>query len=127
MGRASIQSLRPEFTAAQLAALSKPFAAGATAFDDGRDEFLPPGCTAIVTCDVDPESMEYFGGPVWHAVVYPPNREHAAALLDGVGEGVLFEGGGGRADLYHLRRRMTPREIMRLGDAVTASIKGVMR
>ena len=58
MRRASIQSLRPEFTAAQLAALSKPFAAGATAFDDGRDEFLPPGCTAIVTCDVDPPVRE---------------------------------------------------------------------
>ncbi|MGO9454335.1 MAG: hypothetical protein ACLQDV_25300 [Candidatus Binataceae bacterium] len=118
--------MKQRFTDAQIAALSHPFGGEEETPDAACRLLMPRGCTAVVTCDVDPESMEYFGGPVWHASVCPPNRQHAEALLSGVGEGVLFDDRGFRLDVYHLRRRMTPREISRLGEIVTTTIKGVM-
>jgi len=52
---------------------------------------LPDGRRGILTCDIDEESAETFGGPVWHLSVCPPVRADAEALLARVGEGVLFE------------------------------------
>lgn len=82
-----------------------------------------PACThklagersAILNCDVDEESAKTFGGPVWHASVWPPVRKHAKALLAGVGEGVLFEEPGVHPKVFHLRRLMTLDEIEQLG------------
>ncbi len=106
-----------QFSAAQLAALSHPHAAEAPP---------DPACiwhaptedqSEVLTCDIDDRTVAVFGGPVWHASVCPPVRAHAEALLAGVGEGVLFDEPGARLDIYHLRRRMTPAEIQRLGGA----------
>jgi hypothetical protein len=103
-----------EFSATQLAALSHPFD-GERAPDSACMWHTPAEGSAILTCDVDAETAETFGGPVWHASVCPPIPAHAEALLAGVGEGVLFDESGLRPDVYHLRRRMTPDEIERLG------------
>jgi hypothetical protein len=64
---------------------------------------------------VDDETIESFGGPVWHVSVWPPVRAHAEALLAKVGEGVLFDEPGVNPNIYHLRKRMTAAEIERLG------------
>lgn len=71
--------------------------------------------SVILTCDIDDESIEAFGGPVWHASVSPPVRAQAEMLLAKVGKGVLFDEPGIRPDIYHLRRRMTADEIRQLG------------
>ena len=76
---------------------------------------LPDGRSAILTCDIDEESAEIFGGPVWHASVCPPVRADAEALLAGVGEGVLFEEPGVRPEILHLRQRMTTEEMKLIG------------
>ena len=106
-----------EFSAAQLAALSHPFD-GEGAPDLARTWYMPAERgTAILTCDIDVETAESFGGPVWHASVCPPIRAHAEVLLAGVGEGLLFEQPGLRPDVYHLRRRMTLDEIGRIASS----------
>ena len=104
-----------EFSAAQLAALFHPFDGEGTP-NSACTWYMPAeGGSAILTCDVDVETAESFGGPVWHASVCPPIRAHAEVLLVGVGEGVLFDGPSLRPDVYHLRRRMTLDEIRRIG------------
>ena len=104
-----------EFSAAQFAALSHPFD-GEGAPKSACTWYMPAeGGSAILTCDVDVETAESFGGPVWHASVCPPIRAHAEVLLVGVGEGVLFDGPSLPPDVYHLRRRMTLDEIRRIG------------
>ena len=101
-----------EFSVAQLAALSHPFN-GLTAPDPSCTQALARDRSAILTCDIDVDTIESFGGPVWHGSVCPPIRADAEALLAGVGEGVLFDEPG--LDVHHLRRRMTLDEIERLG------------
>jgi hypothetical protein len=104
-------------TAAQEAALAHPYddegAPAAACTWRGAD-----GRSAILTCDVDAETVHAFGGPVWHASVSPPIRAQAEALLRGIGEGALFDEPGVRPDVYHLRRRMTAAEIERLGSVL---------
>ncbi len=104
-----------EFSAAQLAALSHPFDGEETP-NSACTWYMPAeGRSAILTCDVDAETAETFGGPVWHASVCPPIRAHAEVLLAGVGEGVLFKERSLRPDVCELRRRMTLDEIRRIG------------
>ncbi len=101
-------------TAAQEAALAHPFdgvgAPAAACMRRGSGSR-----SALLTCDVDAETVNVFGGPVWHASVSPPIRAHAEALLDGVGANGLFEEFGELLMVLHLRKRMTPAEIERLG------------
>ena len=104
-----------EFSAPQLAALSHPFDGGRVPNSACTWYMLAEGGSAILTCDVDVETAESFGGPVWHASVCPPIRAHAEVLLAGVGEGVLFDEPGLAPGVYHLRRRMTLDEIKRIG------------
>ena len=108
--------MRKRFIAMQRQALAHPFS--------DREERPDPACiwhaptgdaSKVLTCDIDDESIRVFGGPVWHASVCPPIRRQAKKLLAGVGEGVLFEEPGIRADIFHLRRRMTGEEIGLLG------------
>jgi hypothetical protein len=100
-----------EFSVAQLAALSHPFD-GLTTPDPSCIHLGAGGGSAILTCDIDAETMESFGGPVWHASICPPVLANAEALLAGVGEGALFDEPG--LDVHHLRRRMTSDEIEQL-------------
>src|ERR1700687_1079872 len=80
--------MREKFTAWQLTALAHPC-----------ESDPDPACihgvlgekSVILTCDVDDESSETLGGPVWHVSVLPPVRARAEALLAKVGEGVLFD------------------------------------
>ena len=103
-----------EFSRAQLAALSHPFD-GEGVPNSACMWYAPAeGRSAILTCDVDVETAESFGGPVWHASACPPIRAHAEVLLAGVGEGVFFDELGLRPEVYHLRRRMTLDEIRRI-------------
>jgi hypothetical protein len=101
-------------TAAQKAALAHPFdgvgAPAAACMRRGSGSR-----SALLTCDVDAETADIFGGPVWHASVSPPIRAHAEALLDGVGVNGLFEEFGDLLMVLHLRKRMTAAEIERLG------------
>jgi hypothetical protein len=101
-------------TAAQKAALEHPYeGAGAPAEVCMRRG--PGSRSALLTCDVDAETANVFGGPVWHASVSPPVRAHAEGLLDGVGANGLFEEFGELLMVLHLRKRMTAAEIERLG------------
>jgi len=107
--------MREKFTPWQLAALSHPYADEKNA-DPACIHVLPKDKTVIFTCDVDDETIESFGGPVWHVSVWPPIRARAEALLASVGEGVLFDEPGVNPNIYHLRRRMTAAEIEQLGE-----------
>jgi hypothetical protein len=73
------------------------------------------GRSVILTCDIDMETAQTFGRPVWHVPVLPPSRTRAEAVLSGVGEGVLVEEPGVHSQILLLRRRMTMEEIKRLG------------
>jgi hypothetical protein len=73
------------------------------------------GRSEILTCDIDMQTAQAFGGPVWHVSVWPPSRTRAEAILSGVGEGVLFDEPGVHCKILHLRRRMTTEEMKRLG------------
>lgn len=83
----------------------------------------PPAClhvlrnghTVILTCDIDEETCQAFGGPVWHVSVWPPSRKRAESVLSSIGEGVLFEKPGVHPNVFHLCRRMTTEEIKLLG------------
>jgi hypothetical protein len=72
------------------------------------------GRSVILTCDIDMETAQAFGGPVWHVSVWPPSRTRAEAVLSGVGEGELFEEPGVHSKILHLRRRMTTEEMKQL-------------
>jgi hypothetical protein len=74
--------------------------------------------SVIITCDVDEESAQAFGGPVWHVSVWPPSRARAEALIAEIGEGVVFKEPGVNPKILHLRRRMTAAEIELLGSDV---------
>jgi len=100
---------RQRFSPVQRAALSHPHTG------EGSPH---PACmrrssaaSEILSCDIDDETVEVFGGPVWHASASPPVRARAEKLLEGVGDGVLFDQPGMRPDIFHLRRRMTEEEI----------------
>lgn len=109
-------SASKNFTAAQLAALSRPLESSEAVPDDACTWHTSrEGTSGILTCDIDDQTVCSFGGPVWHASVCPPDRRYAESLLGGVGEGVLFDQPGIHPDVHHLRRRMTLREIERLG------------
>src|SRR5580704_3208893 len=109
--------VRKEFSPRQRTALAHP--------DDPHDAKKEPdracmhvprkGHSVILTCDVDEETAQVFGGPVWHVSVWPPSRVRAEALLSRIGEGVLFEEPGVRPEILHLRRRMTTEEMKLLG------------
>ena len=108
---------KEKFTVWQLAALGHSY--------NGKDE-PDPACihgrpgkrSVILTCDVDDESFESFGGPVWHVSVFPAVRAKARALLAKVGEGEAFEEPGVSPQIFHLRKRMKAAEIEQLGDSV---------
>src|SRR5713226_5388396 len=74
------------------------------------------GRSVILTCDIDMETAQTFGGPVWHLSVWPPSRPRAEAVLSGVGEGMLFDEPGVHSQILHLRRRMTTEEMKQLGE-----------
>jgi hypothetical protein len=106
-----------EFTPWQRDALMHPHDC-----DDGADN--PPaacmhrpgkGRSVILTCDIDEETAQTFGGPVWHVSVWPPRRPRAEAVIAGVGEGVVFDEPGVNPKILHLRKRMTTAEMQRLG------------
>jgi len=67
-----------------------------------------------------------FGGPVWHASVSSPFltvgssalEAMAREILDGVGDASLGEWTDDRPKAFHLRRRLTPREQERIGEAI---------
>jgi hypothetical protein len=109
--------MKEKFTVWQLAALAHSHNG-----EDGPDlaciHGRPGKRSVILTCDIDDESVESFAGPVWHVSVWPPVRARAAVLLASVGEGVLFDEPGIRAEIYHLRKRMTAAEIELLGESV---------
>jgi hypothetical protein len=108
---------KEKFTVWQLVALAHPHNgkdAPNTACIHGR----PGKRSVILTCDIDDESSESFGGPVWHVSVFPPVRAKAQALLAKIGEGEPFEEPGIRPGIFHLRKRMTAAEIEQLGDSV---------
>ncbi len=108
--------VRKQFGPWQRAALAHPL-------DDNSGAEPPPACfhalsnehTVILTCDIDEETCQAFGGPVWHVSVWPPSRKRAGAVLSSIGEGVLFEEPGVHPKVFHLRRRMTREEIEQLG------------
>ncbi len=107
--------MRRIFSAPQQAALKHPFFA-IDAPDPHCRWMLQTGPTLLLTCDVDPETLALYGQPVWHASVSPPEPEQAERALDGVGTGPLIRDQNGvRPGVYHLRRRMTAREIEQLG------------
>ena len=108
---------KEKFTVWQLTALTRPHN-GKDALDPACIHGRPGKRSIILTCDIDDESFESFGGPVWHVSVFPPVRAKAQALLAKLGEGELFEEPGIRPEIYHLRKRMTAAEIEELGDSV---------
>ena len=73
------------------------------------------GRSVILTCDIDEETAQTFGGPVWHVSVWPPSRTRAEAVIAGVGEGVVFDEPGINPKILHLRKRMTTAEMQQLG------------
>jgi hypothetical protein len=109
--------MKEQFTLWQLAALAHPHNG-----DDKPDAACiharPGERSVILTCDIDDESAESYGGPVWHVSVFPPNRAKAELLLARIGEGVLFDEPGINRDIFHLRKRMTAAEIQYLGDSI---------
>jgi hypothetical protein len=57
-----------KFTAAQFSALSHPLTGGEDAPDEAcKRRTSKEGASGILTCDIDDETVETFGGPVWHA------------------------------------------------------------
>ncbi|MGO9047506.1 MAG: hypothetical protein ACLQFW_11540 [Xanthobacteraceae bacterium] len=106
--------MREEFTPWQRAALAHPHDA-----EKGPDQACVyvswKGLGVVLTCDIDEETAQVFGGPVWHVSVSPPSRARAEALLSNIGEGELFEKPGERPEILHLRRRMTTDEMKLLG------------
>ena len=108
---------KEKFTVWQLAALAHPHN-GEDALDTACIHGRPGKRSVILTCDVDYESMESCGGPVWHVSVFPPVRAKAQALLAKIGEGQPFEQPGVNPQIYHLRKRMTAAEIEQMGDSV---------
>jgi hypothetical protein len=99
------------FSTAQKMALAHPFDGDGAPDAACTWRSAAGDCSTILTCDVDEETAEGFGGPVWHASVCPPVRLQAELLLAGVGQGGLFDEPGARPDIYHLRRRMTADEV----------------
>jgi hypothetical protein len=109
--------VKKEFTPWQRAALTHPHDVDVTDEPHPACMHLPAkDRSVILTCDIDIETAQTFGGPVWHVSVWPPSRTRAAAVLSGVGEGVLFDEPGVHSKILHLRRRMTTEEMKRLGD-----------
>ena len=72
--------MKEKFTLWQLAALAHPHT-GADKPDAACIHARPGERSVILTCDVDDESAESYGGPVWHVSVFPPNRAKAELLL----------------------------------------------
>jgi hypothetical protein len=110
--------MREKFTVWQLAALAHPHN-GEGAPDPACIHGRPGKRGVILTCDIDDESVERFGGPVWHVSVFPPVRAKAQVLLATIGEGEPFEEPGMRPQIFHLRRRMTAAEMARLREALS--------
>jgi hypothetical protein len=109
---------KEKFTVWQLAALAHPHN-GEGAPDPACIHGRPGERSVILTCDIDDESMERFGGPVWHVSVFPPVRAKAQVLLATVGEGEPFEEPGISPQIFHLRKRMTAAEMARLREALS--------
>ena len=63
--------VKEKFTVWQLAALTHPHN-GEEAPDPACIHGRPGERSVILTCDIDDETMEIFGGPVWHVSVFPP-------------------------------------------------------
>jgi hypothetical protein len=68
-----------------------------------------------------------FGGPVWHASVAIPGlamlysvnlRTMAFEILNGVGDAKAGQWFEDRPKAFHIRRRLTPEEQERVGEAV---------
>ena len=110
--------VKEKFTVWQLAALAHPYN-GEEALHPARMHGRPGERSVILTCDIDGETLEMFGGPMWHVSVFPPVRSKAQALLAKIGEGELFEEPGIRPQIFHMRRRMTAAERARLREAMS--------
>jgi hypothetical protein len=108
---------KEKFTVWQLVALAHPHN-GEGAPDPVCIHGRPGERSVILTCDIDDEGVERFGGAVWHVSVFPPVRAKAQVLLATVGEGEPFEEPGVSPQIFHLRKRMTAAEIEQLGDSV---------
>jgi hypothetical protein len=81
---------KEKLTVWQLAALAHSYN-GKDAPDPVCIQGRPGKRSVILTCDIDDESFESFGGPVWHVSVFPPVRAKAQVLLATVGEGEPFD------------------------------------
>ena len=106
-----------KFTVWQLTALAHPHN-GEDAPNPACIHGYPGKRSVILTCDIDDESCESFGGPLWHVSVFPSVRAKAQALLAKIGEGEPFEEPGVIPQIFHLRKRMTAAEIEQMGDSV---------
>src|SRR5712692_3198326 len=83
-----MRPVKKEFTAWQRMALALPHDVDITDEPDPVCMHLPAkGRSVILTCDIDTETAQAYGGPVWHVSVWPPSRTRAEAVLSGVGEG----------------------------------------
>ena len=108
---------KKEFTAWRRTALAHPHDVDMTDEPDPACMHLPAkGRSVMLTCDIDTETAQAYGGPVWDVSVWPPSRPRAVAVLSGVGEGELFVEAGVHSKILHLRRRMTTEEIKQLGE-----------
>jgi hypothetical protein len=64
------QSMKQEFTPWQRAALAHPHDVDLADEPDPACMYLPAkGHSVILTCDIDAETAQAFGGPVWHVPV----------------------------------------------------------
>jgi hypothetical protein len=107
--------VKKELTAWQCTALAHPYDVDITDEPDPVCMHLPArGRSVMLTCDIDTETAQAYGGPVWHVSVWPPSRPRAEAVLSGVGEGELFVEPGVHSKILHLRRRMTTEEMKQL-------------
>jgi len=108
--------MKQEFTLWQHVALAHPHDVDLVDEPDPASMHLPAqGRTVILTCDIDIETAQTSGGPLWHLSVWLPSRTRAEAVLSGVGEGTLFHEPGVHPKILYLRWRMTAEEIKRLG------------
>jgi hypothetical protein len=78
------------------------------------------GTPLVVSVDADGDTLEWFGGPVWHASVPSEVGESAAWVLadralEGIGDSSLGEWVEEGADgAVHVRRRLSEEEARRV-------------
>ncbi len=118
MARIRSMKVKEKFTVWQLAALAHPHN-GVDAPDLACIHGTPGKRSVILTCDIDDETVQIHGGPVWHVSVFPPVPAKARTLLASIGEGEPFVEPSISPQIYHLRRRMTAAEKARLRESLS--------